>query len=101
DKSIKERFGLNASIISMLGMVILIGMGEKMRERFLPIYLLAIGGSSYAVGALNAIDNFLSAIYSYIGGLLSDRFGYKNTLISVSLMSILGFMIVILFPSWQ
>lgn len=101
DKSIKERFGLNASIISMLGMVILIGMGEKMGERFLPIYLLAIGGSSYAVGALNAIDNFLSAIYSYIGGLLSDRFGYKNTLISVSLMSILGFMIVILFPCWQ
>lgn len=98
---LKEKFGLNASIISMLGMVILIGMGEKMGERFLPIYLLAIGGSTYAVGALNAIDNFLSAIYSYIGGILSDRFGYKNTLISVSILSIIGFMIVILFPSWQ
>jgi len=100
-QSLKERFGLNASILSMLGMVILIGMGEKMGERFLPIYILAIGGSSYAVGALNAIDNFLSAIYSYIGGILSDRFGYKNTLMSVSLLSIIGFLIVILFPSWQ
>lgn len=99
--NIKERFGLNASIISMLGMVILIGMGEKMGERFLPIYLLAIGGSNYAVGTLNAIDNFLSAIYSYIGGIVSDRFGYKNTLMGVSLLSIFGFMIVILFPSWQ
>ena len=101
NQSFKERFGLNASILSMLGMVILIGMGEKMGERFLPIYILAIGGSSYAVGALNAIDNFLSAIYSYIGGILSDRFGYKNTLISVSILSIIVFLIVIVFPSWQ
>lgn len=101
NQSFKEQFGLNASILSMLGMVILIGMGEKMGERFLPIYILAIGGSSYAVGALNAIDNFLSAIYSYIGGILSDRFGYKNTLISVSILSIIGFLIVIVFPSWQ
>jgi len=99
--TLKERFGLNASILSMLGMVVLIGMGEKMGERFLPIYILAIGGSTYAVGALNAIDNFLSAIYSYIGGILSDRFGYKNTLMGVSLLSIFGFLIVIVFPSWQ
>jgi len=99
--TLKERFGLNASILSMLGMVVLIGMGEKMGERFLPIYILAIGGSTYAVGALNAIDNFLSAIYSYIGGILSDRFGYKNTLMGVSLLSIFGFLIVILVPSWQ
>lgn len=98
---LKERFGLNASILSMLGVVVLIGMGEKMGERFLPIYILAIGGSTYAVGALNAIDNFLSAIYSYIGGILSDRFGYKNTLMGVSLLSIFGFLIVIVFPSWQ
>lgn len=99
--TLKEQFGLNASILSMLGMVVLIGMGEKMGERFLPIYILAIGGSTYAVGALNAIDNFLSAIYSYIGGILSDRFGYKNTLMGVSLLSIFGFLIVIVFPSWQ
>ncbi len=97
---IKEKFGLNSSIIAMLGMVILIGMGEKMGERFLPIYILAIGGSTYAVGALNAIDNFLSAIYSYVGGILSDHYGYKNTLISVSFLSIIGFLIVILFPNW-
>lgn len=100
-ETLKERFGFNPSILSMLVMVILIGMGEKMGERFLPIYILAIGGSAYAVGALNALDNFLSAIYAYVGGLLSDRFGYKNTLISVSFLSILGYLIVILFPSWQ
>ena len=99
--SLKERFGLNTSIFAMLSMVILIGMGEKMGERFLPIYILAIGGSSYAVGFLNAIDTFLGAIYSYIGGLLSDRYGYKNTLMGVSLLSVLGFLIVIVFPSWQ
>ncbi|MBN2842277.1 MAG: hypothetical protein JXM68_04255, partial [Sedimentisphaerales bacterium] len=54
-------FGLNASMLAMLVMAIVLGLGEKMGERFLPVYMLAIGGSAYAVGSLNALDNFLSA----------------------------------------
>jgi predicted MFS family arabinose efflux permease len=85
----------------MLLMVILLGMGEKMGERFLPIYLLAIGGSVYAVGFLNALDNFLSAIYSWIGGYISDKVGYKKALMIYTTVSIVGYLIIILFPSWQ
>ena len=36
--------GLQKSTIGMLFMVILVGMGERMAERFLPIYLIALGG---------------------------------------------------------
>lgn len=94
-------FGFNASVGSMLFMVIVLGLGEKMGERFLPVYLLAIGGSTYAVGLLNAVDNFLSAIYAYIGGYVSDRLGYKRALKVYTYIALLGYAIIILFPVWQ
>lgn len=100
-KKISEFLGLNKSIGSMLIMVILLGLGEKMGERFLPIYLIAIGGSAYAVGLLNALDNFLSAIYSWVGGFVSDWLGYKKALMVYSMIAVLGYTIVIFFPYWQ
>ena len=98
---VKKFFGVNPSVLSMLGMVVLLGLGEKMGERFLPVYLIAIGGSVYAVGFLNAMDNFLSAIYSFVGGAISDRFGYKRALIAYTCVSLVGYLIVIVFPYWQ
>lgn len=100
-KRTAQFLGLNRSMSAMLIMVILLGMGEKMGERFLPIYILAIGGSVVAVGFLNALDNFLSAIYSWIGGTVSDKVGYKKALMIYTGFSIFGYMIIILFPSWQ
>ena len=43
-KKLVEFFGLRRSMVAVLIMVVLVGMGEKMAERFLPIYLLALGG---------------------------------------------------------
>ncbi len=94
-------FGLNASMGAMIVMVIFIGMGEKMAERFLPLYLLAIGGTTLSVGFLNAMDNLLSALYSFPGGYLSDRLGYKKALILFTVVAMFGYLIVIFFPSWQ
>ena len=79
DPSLRERLrgflGLNRTLGTLMGLVILVGLGEKMAERFLPLYLVALGGSAWAVGALNGLDNLLSALYSLPGGLASDRWG--------------------------
>jgi MFS family permease len=93
--------GLQRSTMGMLCMVILVGMGEKMAERFLPIYLIALGGGAISIGLLNGLDNLLSALYSYPGGYLSDRFGYKRALLIFNVIAMLGFLVVILFPAWQ
>jgi len=82
--------GLNASMIAMIVLVVFLGLGEKMAERFLPLYLVALGGSTLAVGSLNAMDNLLSALYSFPGGWLSDRLGYKRALILFTLVAMLG-----------
>ncbi|TDA66845.1 MAG: MFS transporter [Chloroflexi bacterium] len=85
---------------AMLAMAILVGMGENMAERFLPVYLLALGGGALAVGALNGMDNLLSALYSFPGGYLSDRLGYKRALLVFNLVAMAGYLIVILIPAW-
>jgi MFS family permease len=82
-------------------MVILVGMGERLAERFLPMYLLALGGGAISIGLLNGLDNFLSAIYAFPGGYLSERIGYKRALIVFNVIAMTGFLIVILFPAWQ
>ncbi len=93
--------GLQRSTICMLCMVILVGMGERMAERFLPIYLIALGGGAISIGLLNGLDNLLSALYSFPGGYLSDRFGYKRALLVFNVLAMFGFLVVILIPSWQ
>jgi MFS family permease len=76
-------------------------MGEKMAERFLPIYLIALGGGAISIGLLNGLDNLLSALYSFPGGYLSDRLGYKRALLIFNIIAMLGFLVVILIPAWQ
>ncbi|BBE31399.1 MFS transporter [Tepiditoga spiralis] len=99
--NLKNFFAINNSIFSMLIMVMLVGMGEKMSERFLPIYLLALGGSTVSIAFLNGMDNLLSALYSFPGGYLSNKIGYKNSLIVFTLIAMIGYALVIIFPTWQ
>ncbi len=93
--------GIEKNMIVLLSMVILVGMGEKMAERFLPLYLIALGGGIYSVGLLNGLDNLLSALYSFPGGYLSDRLGYKRALVVFNLLAMSGFAVVVIFPYWQ
>jgi MFS family permease len=76
-------------------------MGEKMGERFLPIYLITLGGGALSVGLLSGMDNLLSALYSFPGGYLADRLGTKKALLVFNLIAMVGFVVVILIPAWQ
>lgn len=93
--------GLHRSTVGVLAMVVLVGMGERMAERFLPIYMLALGSGALAIGLLQAMDNLLSALYSFPGGYLADRIGTKKSLLIFNLVAMAGFVLVILIPSWQ
>ena len=98
---ITDFLALKRSTVGVLAMVILILLGERMAERFLPIYLIALGGGALTIGLLNGLDNFLSAVYSFLGGYLSDRFGTKRSLLFFNFAAIFGFCIVIFVPAWQ
>jgi MFS family permease len=87
--------------VGLLFMVVLVGMGERMAERFLPIYLLTLGGGVISIGLLNGLDNFLSAVYAFPGGYVSERIGFKRSLLLFNVMAMAGFLMVILIPTWQ
>lgn len=100
-KSVSKFLGLTQSTVGLLFMVVLVGMGERMAERFLPIYLLSLGGGVISIGLLNGLDNFLSAVYAFAGGYLSERIGFKRALLVFNFMAMAGFLMVILIPAWQ
>ena len=100
-RRIGDFLGLRRSIVGLLGMVVLVGIGEKLAERFLPLYLMALGGGAISIGLLNGLDNLLSALYSFPGGYLSDRLGTKRALLVFNLIAMAGFLIVIFIHTWQ
>ena len=100
-QQIVDFLGLRKNIVALLVMVILVGMGEKMAERFLPLYLIALGGGAFSIGLLNGLDNLLSALYSLPGGYASDKLGHKRALLLFNLIAMAGYAIVIAIPSWQ
>ena len=92
--------GLQRGTIGVLAVVVLVGMGERMAERFLPIYIIALGGGAMAIGLLQAMDNLLSALYAFPGGYLSDRLGTRRALLVFNLVAMAGFALVLLIPTW-
>lgn len=92
--------GLRRSMVGLLSMVVLVGMGEKMAERFLPIYVLALGGGTFAIGALSFLQNLMGALYSYPAGYLAERLGPKRALLLFNALTILGYLVVLLIPTW-
>jgi len=100
-QAVVDFLGLKKNMVVLLSMVVLVGLGERMAERYLPLYLMALGGGGLSIGLLNGMDNLLSALYSYPGGYASDRLGHKRALILFNLIAMLGYLIVIVFPCWQ
>ncbi len=91
------------SFIGLLAMAILVGTGEHMAERFLPLYLQELAQRTtaiLAIGLLAGMDDLLSALYSFPGGYLSDRLGAKRALLVFNGLSVAGYLIVIFVPTW-
>ena len=99
-RGLAEFFGLRRSIVGLLTMAVLVGMGERMAETFLPLYVLALGGWMFLPGLLNGMDNLLSALYSFPGGYLAEKLGLKRSLLVFDLMAAAGYVVVIVVPSW-
>jgi MFS family permease len=96
-----EFLALKRNTAALLLMVILVGMGERIAERYLPLYLLALGGGIASIGIFSGASNLVNAIYSFFGGYISDRVGHKRALLLFNAMTIAGYVLVILFPYWQ
>jgi MFS family permease len=97
--ALTDYLALNKSLVALIGISILLGIGERLGSRFLPKYLETLGAGALLVGVYGSLENFMGALWSLPGGWLSDRFGVKTCLAFVNAAAMAGFLLVALVPS--
>jgi MFS family permease len=98
---LRERLGLRRNILVMLALVLIVGSGEELWVRFVPEYLLALGGAVWAVAAYRTLFNLLDAVYQYPGGWLADHLGRWRALMLFTLLAAMGYGVYLIAPSWE
>src|SRR5947199_8412031 len=93
-------FGLKRNLVILLIAMFVIGAGEELWMRFVPTYLQAVGATVFVIGLYDALRTLLGAIYAYRGGVLADRWGHRHAFIIFSVVSIIGYVLVLLIPNW-
>jgi len=106
-QTISEFLALRRNTSLLLVALVLAGTGEKLWLGFAPKYIevLAHGVLSAAqivlvIGIFDALQTFLGAIYAYPGGWLTDHWGQRKSLLLFSLISIAGYVVVLVWQSW-
>src|SRR5207247_823134 len=62
--------------------------------------LEGLGATVFVIGLYDALRTLLGAIYAYPGGVLVDRWGHRQSFIIFNVVSIVGYLIVLLIPHW-
>src|SRR5215467_1021911 len=93
-------FGLKRNLVILLIAIFVIGAGEELWMRFVPKYLLAVGATVFVIGLYDALRTLLGAIYAYPGGVLVDHWGHRRAFIIFNVVSIAGYVLVLLVPHW-
>ena len=99
-QKISEFLALRRNTSLLLVALVLAGTGEKLWLGFAPKYIETLGGSILIIGLFDALQTFLGAIYAYPGGWLTDHWGQRKSLLIFSVVSIAGYILVLIWPSW-
>jgi MFS family permease len=99
-KNISEFLALRRNTSLLLVALLLAGTGEKLWLGFAPKYIETLGGGIFIIGLFDALQTFLGAIYAYPGGWLTDHWGQRKSLLVFSLISIAGYILVLVWQSW-
>src|SRR5215467_12517135 len=97
---VADFFALKRNLVIILIAIFVVGTGEELWMRFVPKYLQTLGASVLVIGLYDALRTLISAIYAYPGGLWTDRWGHRRAFITFNLVSIVGYVLVLLIPHW-
>jgi MFS family permease len=78
----------------LLSGTLLLGLAERLGERFLPIFLEGLGGGAWVVGGYQAGSNFVGALAALPGGVLSDRLGSRRATQLLAALATIGFAVL-------
>jgi MFS family permease len=84
----------------LLAAIFLIASGEELWSRYVPNYLVALGGGVLAVSVYGTFKDLLDAVYQFPGGVLTARLGAKNSLLAFNGLAIAGYAVFALATQW-
>ena len=99
-KVIANFLGLKRNLVILLIAIFVIGAGEELWMRFVPKYLQVVGATVFVIGLYDALRTLLGAVYAYPGGVIVDRWGHRRAFIAFNVVSIAGYVLVLLVPHW-
>ncbi|MEI7633748.1 MAG: MFS transporter [bacterium] len=94
-----QALALRRNVAMLLVMLILVGTGEKLFQRFLPLYLTKLGAGALVVGLYGFMENALGALYALPGGTLTDRLGHRTSLLLFAVLNLVGYAVLAI-PFW-
>ena len=95
----RQFFALERDVLVLSLSMFAFSLAFQMTSRFLPDYVVALGGSAFLVGVFGTVGNVISAVYPYPGGALSDRIGSRYSLTLFGALSTAGFLVWLLAPN--
>jgi len=99
-QKISEFLALRRNTSLLLVALVLAGTGEKLWLGFAPKYIQTLGGGVLIIGIFDALQTLLGAVYAYPGGWLTDHWGQRKSLLLFSLISLAGYVLVLLWSHW-
>jgi MFS family permease len=91
---------LNRNTSLLLIALVVAGTGEKLWLGFAPKYLQTLGAGVFIIGLFDALQTLLGAVYAYPGGWLTDHWGQRRALMLFSLVSLIGYLLVLVWHHW-
>lgn len=92
---------LNANLRWFLLAMILANIGAQMAYSLLSLYLIQLGASVTQVGTVFTVASLVPMVLQILGGWLSDTIGRLRVIALGSAISVFGYLLFFLSPSWQ
>jgi len=93
-------FGLERNVVVNVAAGSLQALGVALWGGYLVKVLDALGAAGWMIGFYGAVGGLMAAVAPYPGGLLSDRLGRGRALVLASCLSLTGFGIYMVAPTW-
>ncbi len=97
---ISSFLALRRNTTLLLAGLVLAGTSERLWLGFVPKYLETLGAGVLVIGLFDGLQTLLGAVYAYPGGWLTDRWGQRRSLLLFNLLSLAGYVVVLLWHHW-
>jgi len=89
--SFRQFFALERDVLVLSLSMLAFSLAFQMTSRYVPEYMRVLGASAGVIGLYGSVGNFISAVYPYPGGAVSDRIGSRLALTAFATLATLGF----------